>query len=117
MAFILLVRRRLPSATLFPYTTLFRSQQQAVRHGPSPLLIIAGAGTGKTLTLAHRVAQLIESGVAPERVLLLTFTRRAAEAMLQRVEAIRHPPQAKTTPRGKQATTSAGGGKVWGGTF
>src|SRR5438270_4006493 len=77
MAFILLVRRRLPSATLFPYTTLFRSQQQAVRHGPSPLLIIAGAGTGKTLTLAHRVAHLIESGVPPERVLLLTLDRKS----------------------------------------
>src|SRR5690606_2007951 len=47
-----------------------------------PLLIIAGAGTGKTNTLAHRVAHLIEHGVAPERILLLTFTRRAAQEML-----------------------------------
>ena len=44
-----------------------------------PLLVIAGAGTGKTMTLAHRVAHLVIEGVAPERILLLTFTRRAAQ--------------------------------------
>ncbi len=53
-----------------------------------PLLVIAGAGTGKTMTLAHRVAHLIVSGVAAERILLLTFTRRAAEEMNRRVETI-----------------------------
>jgi len=58
----------------------------AVRAGP--LLVIAGAGTGKTMTLAHRVAHLIVSGVAAERILLLTFTRRAAEEMNRRVETI-----------------------------
>ena len=53
-----------------------------------PLLVIAGAGTGKTMTLAHRVAHLLISGVSPERVLLLTFTRRAADEMTRRVESI-----------------------------
>ena len=53
-----------------------------------PLLVIAGAGTGKTMTLAHRVAHLLIEGVAPERILLLTFTRRAAEEMTRRVETI-----------------------------
>jgi DNA helicase-2/ATP-dependent DNA helicase PcrA len=53
-----------------------------------PLLVIAGAGTGKTMTLAHRVAHLIIQGVSPERILLLTFTRRAAQEMTRRVEAI-----------------------------
>lgn len=53
-----------------------------------PLLIIAGAGTGKTNTLAHRVAHLLIHGVAPERILLLTFTRRAAQEMLSRAERI-----------------------------
>ena len=53
-----------------------------------PLLVIAGAGTGKTMTLAHRVAHLIVEGVSPERILLLTFTRRAAQAMTRRVDAI-----------------------------
>src|SRR5688572_10664810 len=55
-----------------------------------PLLIIAGAGTGKTDTLAHRVAHLLLKGVAPERILLLTFTRRAAQEMLRRAERIAH---------------------------
>jgi len=53
-----------------------------------PLLVIAGAGTGKTMTLAHRVAHLIIQGVNPERILLLTFTRRAAQEMTRRVESI-----------------------------
>mgnify|MGYP002621862657 CR=1 FL=1 len=53
-----------------------------------PLLVIAGAGTGKTTTLAHRVAWLVLEGVDPQRILLLTFTRRAAQDMVRRVEAI-----------------------------
>lgn len=63
-------------------------QRQAVCHGDSPLLIIAGAGTGKTKTLAHRVALQISQGVEPSRILLLTFTRRAAAEMTRRVDAI-----------------------------
>ena len=93
------------------------AQQRAVQHGRSPLLIIAGAGTGKTLTLAHRAAHLIEEGVPPERILLLTFTRRAAEAMLQRVEAIRTPSPVKPTRKNKTATPPVAIRKVWGGTF
>jgi DNA helicase-2/ATP-dependent DNA helicase PcrA len=53
-----------------------------------PLLIIAGAGSGKTNTLAHRVAHLVLCGADPRRILLLTFTRRAAEEMTRRVERI-----------------------------
>ncbi len=63
-------------------------QRAAVTHGDGPLLVIAGAGTGKTRTLVHRVAHLIGRGVAPERILLLTFTRRAAQEMLQRAERL-----------------------------
>ena len=55
--------------------------------GP-PLLVIAGAGSGKTSTLAHRVAHLILRGADPDRIALLTFTRRAAEAMVRRAERI-----------------------------
>ena len=53
-----------------------------------PLLIIAGAGSGKTQTLAHRVAHLIEQGADPGRMLLLTFSRRAAQEMERRAERI-----------------------------
>ena len=53
-----------------------------------PLLIIAGAGSGKTNTLAHRVAHLVVSGADPRRILLLTFSRRAAVEMQRRVERI-----------------------------
>jgi ATP-dependent DNA helicase UvrD/PcrA len=63
-------------------------QRAAVRHPGGPLLILAGAGTGKTTTLCGRVAWLVSEGVAPERILLLTFTRRAAREMLQRARAL-----------------------------
>jgi len=63
-------------------------QAMAATHGEGPLLIIAGAGTGKTRTLVYRVAHLIERGVPPERILLLTFTRRAAHEMLSRAERL-----------------------------
>jgi DNA helicase-2/ATP-dependent DNA helicase PcrA len=68
-------------------------QRRAVEHGVEagesrPLLIIAGAGSGKTNTLAHRVAHLVVSGADPRRILLLTFSRRAASEMSRRVERI-----------------------------
>jgi DNA helicase-2/ATP-dependent DNA helicase PcrA len=63
-------------------------QRAAVRHPGGPLLILAGAGTGKTTTLCGRVAWLVADGVAPDRILLLTFTRRAAREMLQRARAL-----------------------------
>jgi DNA helicase-2/ATP-dependent DNA helicase PcrA len=69
-------------------TELNPEQYAAATHGDGPLLIIAGAGTGKTRTLVYRVAHLIDRGVAPERVLLLTFTRRAAQEMLSRAERL-----------------------------
>ena len=63
-------------------------QHAAATHGDGPLLIIAGAGTGKTRTLVYRVAHLIDRGIPPERILLLTFTRRAAHEMLSRAERL-----------------------------
>lgn len=63
-------------------------QARAATHPGGPLLIVAGAGTGKTRTLVHRVAHLIDTGTRPERILLLTFTRRAAQEMLSRVERL-----------------------------
>jgi len=64
------------------------SQLAAVTHRDGPILVIAGAGSGKTRTLIYRVARLIESGVPPGAILLLTFTRRAAQEMLRRVESL-----------------------------
>jgi DNA helicase-2/ATP-dependent DNA helicase PcrA len=93
---------------------LNRQQRRAVMHGlkngPTndicPLLVIAGAGSGKTKTLAHRVAHMVVKGMDPRRILLLTFSRRAAEEMTHRV---------------KQITEAALGGRQidlpWSGTF
>jgi len=83
------------------------AQRQAASHGKpganggveaGPLLVIAGAGTGKTMTLAHRVAHLVIQGVPPERILLLTFTRRAADEMTRRVETIVRQTLSKSLP-------------------
>ncbi|HRX86626.1 MAG TPA: ATP-dependent helicase, partial [Phycisphaerae bacterium] len=82
--------------------TLNEAQRAAATHGDGPLLIIAGAGTGKTTTLACRVAHLLDQGVPAERILLLTFTRRAAAEMIRRASDL--------TGRSHAA-------KVWGGTF
>ena len=71
------------------YAEVLNAQQlAAVTHREGPLLVIAGAGSGKTRTLIYRVARLIESGVPPGAILLLTFTRRAAQEMLRRVEQL-----------------------------
>ncbi|MEP9368203.1 ATP-dependent helicase [Xanthobacter sp. VNH20] len=84
------------AATAAYLDALNSEQRRAAEHGvwngrcssPSPLLIIAGAGSGKTNTLAHRVAHLIVNGADPRRILLMTFSRRAASEMTRRVERI-----------------------------
>jgi DNA helicase-2/ATP-dependent DNA helicase PcrA len=84
----------MPAAYLEKLNT---EQRRAVEHGvrenacapAAPLLVIAGAGSGKTNTLAHRVAHLIVNGADPRRILLMTFSRRAAGEMTRRVERIR----------------------------
>ncbi len=84
------------------YESELNPQQLAVvTAGRGPLLVIAGAGSGKTRTLTYRVAHLIESGVDPHRILLLTFTNKAAKEMLHRVEEL--------TPYDAR--------RIWGGTF
>src|SRR5690348_10168142 len=96
-----------------PYLANLNPQQRAAATAPleTPLLIIAGAGTGKTNTLAHRVAHLIHTGVNPARILLLTFTRRAAAEMTKRAEGILN-----ASATGMRTRASALG-RVWSGTF
>lgn len=84
----------------------------AGRFESGPLVVIAGAGTGKTMTLAHRVAHLIIEGVAPERILLLTFTRRAAQEMGRRAEAI-----VRRALKSRGASASSQCNLPWSGTF
>jgi len=67
---------------------LNEEQREVVLASGGPILVIAGAGSGKTRTLVYRVARRIESGVDPSRILLLTFTNKAAREMLRRVEAL-----------------------------
>lgn len=68
--------------------SLNKAQRVAADILEGPVLVIAGAGTGKTHTLVHRLVRLVESGVAPDSILLLTFTRRAAEQMITRAADI-----------------------------
>ena len=90
------------------------AQRRAVEHGvgpdavPRPLLVIAGAGSGKTNTLAHRVAHLIVNGADPRRVLLMTFSRRAASEMRARVERIARKVIGETSSAMTDALTWAG---------
>src|SRR5579871_6871857 len=87
---VCLRRSRAGTMTLappLPAIPLNPEQALAAAHGEGPLLVIAGAGTGKTRTLAARVSHLIEQGCPPERILLLTFTRQAAREMLSRCHA------------------------------
>jgi DNA helicase-2/ATP-dependent DNA helicase PcrA len=76
-------------------------QRKVVFARGGPMLIIAGAGSGKTRTLTYRVARLIEEGVDPSRILLATFTNKAAREMMARVETL----------------VAVDTGRLWGGTF
>src|SRR5258707_5563363 len=114
----------MPVATAY-LDDLNTEQRRAVEHGVpepgapwgGPLLVIAGAGSGKTNTLAHRVAHLIVNGIDPRRILLLTFSRRAAAEMARRVERIAASvvnANGKTTSR---IGAAIAGALTWFGTF
>jgi DNA helicase-2/ATP-dependent DNA helicase PcrA len=90
-------------------------QRRAASAGKAPLLIVAGAGTGKTTTLAHRVAHLIAHGTPPGRILMLTFSRRAAAEMLRRVDSLLR--RLRGQPAGEGEARSVEIQRLWGGTF
>src|SRR3954452_10736813 len=93
---------RAPVQLQIDYSSELNEQQfAAVTAPPGPSLVIAGAGSGKTRTLIYRVAYLLEQGIPPERILLLTFTNKAAREMMRRVNDI----------LGQDLTS------LWGGTF
>jgi DNA helicase-2/ATP-dependent DNA helicase PcrA len=100
----------LPAEERALHAELNAEQRAAAEFGDGPLLVVAGAGSGKTATLAHRVAHLIAQGADPGRILLLTFTRRAAGEMLRRVVSL-------LREGGSLGSASLSGAKVWGGTF
>ena len=106
-----------PAVAADPFASLNDAQRAAVDHDVGvpaaqsrPLLVIAGAGSGKTSTLAHRVARLIMGGADPQRILLLTFSRRAANEMARRAGAVL---QRVLAVRGVDAPASL----PWAGTF
>ena len=93
-----------------PAVELNPEQELAVEHGigdprgPGPLLVVAGAGSGKTAMLAHRVAALILAGADPKRIMLATFSRRAAAELGRRVERLL---ARRLAPEAAQAATPA----------
>jgi DNA helicase-2/ATP-dependent DNA helicase PcrA len=84
-------RAEAPAPSLDLAAELNPEQLAAATHGDGPLLIVAGAGTGKTRTLVYRVARMIEMGIAPGHILLLTFTRKSAQEMLRRASMLVGP--------------------------
>ncbi|MBI4599123.1 ATP-dependent helicase [Candidatus Uhrbacteria bacterium] len=97
-----------PSRCRIDYRAELNTEQlDVVLNGDGPCLVLAGAGSGKTRTITYRVAYLVENGVPPDQILLLTFTNKAAKEMLSRVEGL----------LAKAGGSGSLPGNVWGGTF
>jgi len=95
----------------------FGERDATGRFGAGPLLVIAGAGTGKTATLAHRVAHLVMQGVDPMLILLLTFSRRAAQEMTRRAERLVAQARAEAARTARRAPAATAVRLPWAGTF
>ena len=77
------------------FTSLNSEQEKAVKHITGPVMVIAGAGSGKTRVLTYRIIHLIDSGINPRNILSLTFTNKAAKEMRSRIEEIAGTSNAK----------------------
>jgi DNA helicase-2/ATP-dependent DNA helicase PcrA len=100
-----------------PLDQLNESQRRAATYAGGPLLVLAGAGTGKTRTLVARAGWLRSQGIEASRILLLTFTRRAADDMLARAAAGSADGTAGTGSTAGAGSTGSTGGRICGGTF